>query len=48
VLSRRLLEGVPFAELASRYGISEGAVKMRFTRGLGELQRELTRLGIER
>ena len=48
VLSRRLLEGVPFAELASRYGITEGAVKMRFTRGLGELQRELTRLGVER
>ncbi|MDX6568207.1 MAG: polymerase sigma-70 factor, subfamily [Gaiellales bacterium] len=48
VLSRRLLEGVPFAELAARYGMTEGAVKMRFTRGLAELQRELARLGVER
>lgn len=48
VLSRRLLEGVPFAELAERYGASEGAVKMRFTRGLRQLQRELARLGVER
>jgi RNA polymerase sigma-70 factor (ECF subfamily) len=48
VLSRRLLEGVPFAELAERYGVSEGAVKMRFTRGLAELQRELARLGVVR
>jgi RNA polymerase sigma-70 factor (ECF subfamily) len=48
VLSRRLLEGVPFAELALRYAISEGAVKMRFTRGLKELQRELGQLGIDR
>jgi RNA polymerase sigma-70 factor (ECF subfamily) len=48
VLTRRLLEGVPFAELAVRYGVSEGAVKMRFTRGLGELQRELAELGVER
>jgi RNA polymerase sigma-70 factor (ECF subfamily) len=48
VLSRRLLEGVPFAELAMRYGTTEGAVKMRFTRGLRELQHELAQLGIER
>jgi RNA polymerase sigma-70 factor (ECF subfamily) len=48
VLSRRLLEGVPFAELAARDGVTEGAVKMRFTRGLAELQRELARLGVER
>jgi DNA-directed RNA polymerase specialized sigma24 family protein len=39
---------VPFAELAARYGMTEGAVKMRFTRGLAELQRELARLGVER
>ena len=48
VLSRRLLEGVPFAELAARYGMTEGAVKMRFTRGLAELQRELAQLGVKR
>jgi RNA polymerase sigma-70 factor (ECF subfamily) len=48
VLNRRLLEGVPFAELAERYDTTEGAVKMRFTRGLRELQRELSELGIER
>jgi RNA polymerase sigma-70 factor (ECF subfamily) len=48
VLGRRLLEGVPFSELAVRYGTTEGAVKMRFTRGLRELQRELALLGIER
>jgi RNA polymerase sigma-70 factor, ECF subfamily len=48
VLSRRLLEGVPFADLAERYGVTEGAVKMRFTRGLAELQRELARFGVER
>jgi DNA-directed RNA polymerase specialized sigma24 family protein len=48
VLSRRLLEGVPFAELAVRYGTTEGAVKMRFTRGLRELQHELAQLGVER
>ena len=46
--SRRLLEGVPFAELAERYGMTEGAVKMRFTRGLTELRRELARFGVER
>jgi DNA-directed RNA polymerase specialized sigma24 family protein len=48
VLGRRLLEGVRFADLAARYGMTEGAVKMRFTRGLAELQRELARLGVER
>jgi RNA polymerase sigma factor (sigma-70 family) len=48
VLTRRLLEGVPFAELARRYDTTEGAVKMRFTRGLRELRRELEQLGIER
>jgi RNA polymerase sigma-70 factor (ECF subfamily) len=47
VLSRRLLEGVPFAEIAERQGMTEGAVKMRFRRGLAELQRELGRLGVE-
>jgi RNA polymerase sigma-70 factor (ECF subfamily) len=48
VLTRRLLEGVPFAELATRHGTTEGAMKMRFTRGLRELKRELEQLGIER
>ena len=47
VLSRRLLEGVPFAEIAERCDMTEGAVKMRFRRGLAELQRELARLGVE-
>ena len=48
VLSRRLLEGVPFAEIAERSEMTEGAVKMRFRRGLAELQRELARLGVDR
>ena len=48
VLSGRLLEGTPFAELAVRHGASEAAMKMRFTRALRELQRELASLGVER
>jgi RNA polymerase sigma factor (sigma-70 family) len=48
LLSARLLEGVPFAELAARNGASEAAMKMRFTRALRELQRELAALGVER
>lgn len=47
LLWARLLEGVPFSDLADRYGITEGAVKMRFSRGLRELQLELARLGVE-
>jgi RNA polymerase sigma factor (sigma-70 family) len=48
VLSGRLLEGVPFAELAVRHGATEAAMKMRFTRAVRELQRELAALGVER
>lgn len=48
VLAGRLLEGIPFAELAVRYGASEAAMKMRFTRALVELRRELESLGVER
>jgi RNA polymerase sigma-70 factor (ECF subfamily) len=48
LLSARLLEGVSFAELADRHGVTQSAMKMRFVRALKELQLELKKIGVER
>jgi RNA polymerase sigma-70 factor (ECF subfamily) len=48
LLLARLLEGVPFSELAEQHGTTEAAMKMRFLRALKELQRELKKLGVDR
>lgn len=43
----KVFEGRPFAEIASRVGASEGACKMRFSRGIRTLRALLEEEGIE-
>jgi RNA polymerase sigma factor (sigma-70 family) len=45
VVVRRLLQGESFREIAAAVGVSEGAVKMRFRRGLEFLRRRLREEG---
>ena len=47
VVVLKLLEGRPFAEIASIVGASEAACKMRFARGLEALRAELAGRGVE-
>jgi RNA polymerase sigma-70 factor (ECF subfamily) len=47
ILTMKLLEGRPFAEIAGRLHISEGAAKMRVQRALARFRDELRRDGIE-
>ncbi len=47
VVCLKLIEGCPFAEIASLIGVSEAAAKMRFQRGLAAVRRELERQGIQ-
>jgi RNA polymerase sigma-70 factor (ECF subfamily) len=48
VIVLKLFDGRSFAEIAALLGSTEGACKMRFSRGLGTLREELERKGIER
>lgn len=47
VIGLKLFEGRPFAEIAERLGVSEGAAKMRFSRALARLRQELREYGVE-
>lgn len=47
VIVMKLFEGRPFAEIAASMGTSEGAAKMRFSRGLARLREELRERGVE-
>jgi RNA polymerase sigma-70 factor, ECF subfamily len=47
VVVLKLLQGVPFAEIAERIGATEAACKMRFARGLESVRDELRRAGVE-
>jgi RNA polymerase sigma-70 factor (ECF subfamily) len=47
VVVLRLVEGRSFAEIAQRIGVSEGACKMRFRRGLASVRATFEREGIE-
>jgi RNA polymerase sigma factor (sigma-70 family) len=47
VVVMALLEGRSFADIARRVGVSEGACKMRFARGLEALRDDLAAQGIE-
>lgn len=46
LLGLRLLVGCPFAEVARRLGITEGAAKMRYLRALHGLRDELAKEGV--
>ena len=48
VIVLKLFDGRSFAEIAALPGSSEGACKMRFSRGLATLREELERKGIDR
>jgi RNA polymerase sigma factor (sigma-70 family) len=48
VIALKLFDGRSFAEIAALLGSSEGACKMRFSRGLATLREELERKGIDR
>jgi len=48
VIVLKLFDGRSFAEIAALLGSSEGACKMRFSRGLATLREELERKGIDR
>lgn len=43
----KVLEGRSFAEIAARYGITESACKMRFSRAIRRVQQSLQSAGIE-
>lgn len=45
VVTMKVLEGRPFAEIGSRLGITEGAAKMRYMRALRSVREELERTG---
>jgi RNA polymerase sigma factor (sigma-70 family) len=47
VIVMKLFEGRAFAEIARSLGVSEGAAKMRFSRGLARLRDELRERGVE-
>ncbi len=47
VVVLKLLEGRPFGEIAARLGVTEAACKMRFSRGLEALRKDLSRQGVE-
>jgi RNA polymerase sigma factor (sigma-70 family) len=47
VIVMKLFEDRPFAEIARSTGVSEGAAKMRFSRGLARLRDELRERGVE-
>jgi len=46
VIVMKLFEGRAFAEIARSIGVSEGAAKMRFSRGLARLRDELRERGV--
>src|SRR2546421_481790 len=48
VIALKLFDGRSFAEIAALLGSSEGACKMRFSRGLATLREELERQGMDR
>jgi RNA polymerase sigma-70 factor, ECF subfamily len=47
VVAGRLIEGRSFAELAAAHGVSEGACKMRFLRGLASVRAVFEEEGLE-
>lgn len=47
VITLHLLEGEPFAVIAKRYGTTEDAAKMRFSRALKKVREILAREGVE-
>jgi RNA polymerase sigma factor (sigma-70 family) len=46
VVVLKVFEGRSFAEIAAKVGASEDACRMRFSRGLAHLRRQLTRKGV--
>jgi RNA polymerase sigma-70 factor (ECF subfamily) len=46
VIVLKLFEGRPFAEIARKEGASEEACRMRFSRGLAQLRRQLAEKGV--
>ena len=47
VVVLKLVRGLTFAEIGAEVGLTEGAAKMRFVRGLERLRAELSERGVE-
>jgi len=47
VVLLKLVRGLTFAEIGAEVGLTEGAAKMRFVRGLERLRAELSERGVE-